>query len=213
MKIIFTSAVLFFVLVFPTPGQVSPQIGYYESGKLQYENYRINENDTTCRNREWYEDESLLSDQRRSGDTCITTYYYAGGKTESTTHEIPAHDVITGNLLGYRVVKQINYCENGRITDYRNDLQKGKKPFSIVNCNGAVLVKGTIIDDFDHKTGDWLYVWENMGKKMEGSFFETDNIEETNIRVGKWTYWDMSGKVIREQWYGDNGQLIREEKY
>lgn len=209
MKIValFSIFVLFIQLLI---GQtITPQIDFYPNGQKQSENYRLSSADTICKNKEWYEDGTIKQEQIKMGSLCISKHYYKNGKLESLTEEIPAYDQISKELFGYQLKSVTNYCENGQQTENIDHTLKGKKQFTILNCKGDTLINGTVIDNFMNKTGKWVYRWENLNKKVEGNYKETEILEDTGIRIGKWTYWSEAGKIVLEQWFNDEGELLK----
>lgn len=204
----------FLIIVTNTFGQTSiPQIGFYPNGQREYENYNVDGRDSLCRNKEWFENGTLRFEQQKNGCNCVSTRYYESGKIAELTIEKIIIDENTQEYLGYELIENSKYCENGQRTEVNDFNIKGIKEFLILNCDGETIISGQMIDNFLHKIGHWIYYWDEGTKKTEGDYKISNDTVDANVKIGKWTYWSEEGRMLREQWFDDNGLLTKELNY
>lgn len=204
----------FLIVVVNTNGQTTlPQVNFYPNGQKEYENYNVEGRDSLCRNKEWFENGSVRFEQQKIECNCVSTRYYESGKIAEVAEEKIIYDENTKEYLGYELTKNSKYCENGQITEVNDFTIKGVKDFLILNCSGDTIISGQIIDNFLSKIGHWIYCWDEGTKKTEGDYKISNDTNDANVKIGKWTYWSIEGKILREQWFDIDGRLIKELNY
>ena len=185
---------------------------WFRNGDIRSLIVRVPECVTCATIRCWYSSGQLRSKTDFRNDTCISYRYYLSGKIE--THDISYHDSTDfQNDLGWHF--QLKYYENGqKMFEPVNPRLKGSQPYIEYYESGQKRVETTM---FNYVSYIGLYSeWYSSGQLIcTGNYAEFGRKylgTSSTDKDGKWSYYNESGKLIKEEFY-EEGKLVKMIEY
>jgi len=166
---------------------------WYENGQISIESVYIHDT-IDGKGHSWNSDGSLNSISDCKMGDCETKYLYPSGKVK----KIQKHYLSA-------IYEIMTFCENGRLTQ-RVYPGKTNMPYYFYHCDGQMLVKGTVNADGTH-IGNFEHYYPNGNYREKGAYANREGLIVP--KIGKWTYYNEDGKLVREEIYDDEGTLIK----
>jgi hypothetical protein len=185
---------------------------WFRNGKVKAWGGRSNNCMVCWTTRKWYANGQLKFQEDCPNDTCTSVHYYPSGKISG----INKHWQDTGdfpNSPGWHY--KVEYYENGqRQYDPINPRLKGEQPVIEYYESGSKKSKYAIYS-YINILGPYSEWHENGQIKITGQYAavgrKVSGISLTD-RDGTWSYYNESGKLIKEEFY-EEGKLVKTIEY
>jgi antitoxin component YwqK of YwqJK toxin-antitoxin module len=181
---------------------------WYNDGKIK--SYNDFGNNPECYNRmSWYRNRQLESQSTCTGDTGIAVYYYSNGQLKGKY--ISYRDTARGNsITGHYAVE---YYENGQLKYDPIDMNGPRTPL-MKNYYKSGKVKWESAYQIGEPVGPYREWYETGQLKLSGQHKipPDDKGYFHAVRIGTWSYYNESGKLIKEEFYED-GKLVKTVEY
>ena len=149
---------------------------------------------------EWYPDGKIKGSARCYEDSCVMLGYYPNGQI--STKGINSHDSIRRYMYHYSV----EYYENGQLKYDPIDPNGKRQTITGYYKSGARRSQNDIWQGA--QVGPYKEWFENGQLKIDGNYEVPTETEHHNVmgnkQTGKWTYYDETGKKIKEGFYEVN---------
>ncbi len=182
-------------------GNSYSEAAWYRNGQQKSEYHRPKSDPECFDMKTWHLDGRLTFSSKCYEDSCVMLSYYLNGQISKK--DINTHDSLSKYFnWHYRV----EYYENGQLkfdpTDPNGVRQTITSYYPIgTKQNQNDLWKGA-------RVGPYKEWFENGKLKVDGNYEVPIETEYHNVsgdkRTGKWTFYDESGKKIKEEFYENN---------
>ena len=180
---------------------------WYRNGQLKREHPQPWSLNQPYEMTEWYADGTVKMSRRCTNDTCISLYYYPKGALKK--RDIEARNA-NGDLVW---ITTEEFYENGQLVFYPNDVDNVHR-LTYYNYYSS----GSKMQQVDMQAGSIVGIfmewYENGQLKCSGQYENPpdDGQNHGSFRTGKWSYFDETGKLIREEWY-EHDLLVKTVTY
>ncbi len=214
-------------LLYYKHGELIKQMGYYDNNNKMFEKFYKNSSLDSIytswysnkqkrqtinyfeRNKvfpsqiEWYRNGQKKLQITYNDSLGLLEEWYENGKLKSLSDI----DLIYGSIVSFSK----EWCPNGFVIQDLK-INQGKQKYERYNCDSIKIAEGTYIDFEFFWVGKKTEWYGNGIKAMDSYFFDGNNRQEANIRIGTWKYYSEQGKLIREEIY-ENNKLIDSKEY
>jgi antitoxin component YwqK of YwqJK toxin-antitoxin module len=181
---------------------------WFKSGQIRREtfgHYYL----TPLHYNEWFPDGKVKVSSICKGDSCVNYQYYHNGQLAEKN--IARGDSASDRMMTWCYFAE--YYENGQLKSTPYD-PNSRSRLSLVNYYPSGKIKSQVALMYHMPVGPWNEWYENGKLKTEGNFTEMpgDGQFHLTMKIGKWTYYDETGKKIKEEFY-ENDKLINTITY
>jgi antitoxin component YwqK of YwqJK toxin-antitoxin module len=185
---------------------------WYPSGNLRWEKTPCYDYKTCYKsllntnNKSWYPDGKILSETKQI-DTdlvAITTYFPNGNPCKKTYYSLSQLQIDGQINQGHDV-----YYSNGQL-DYSERVWKLYKDYKAYYRNGKVRYYSEVHMGCFASFGKVISYYENGNIKFKGHFADYDEkCPIAGLQVGKWKFFDETGKLKKIEVCDKNGEIIK----
>lgn len=168
----------------------------------------------SCNLYAWYPDGAKLAETTRKGNEKVLTYYYNNGKIKRIDTEVK--DTTSKYIDAYIWAYTQYWCINGTLLYQDSINSRRRRIVASYYCNGNKRTEWTTNNNVNlfGKYREW---YDNGQIQVDGQYDDSlhANTNPNSLhskKQGKWSYYNESGKLTKEEWYKD-GAIINEKKY
>ncbi len=156
----------------------------------------------------WYPDGKEKSTTFCTGDSSVQVLYYQSGQIKEKLYSW--RDSVPGNWIVNHI--HYEYYENGQLKYDPADINGPRQTIKNYYESGKISREAT--DQRGGLVGPYHEWFENGQLKVEGQYKmqPDDHGFHGTTQVGKWSYYNESGKLIKEEFY-EEGKLVRTTEY
>jgi antitoxin component YwqK of YwqJK toxin-antitoxin module len=149
---------------------------------------------------EWYPDGKLKTSRKCSADSCVTFEYYRTGQIADKS--IDLRDSIDHFMKWHY---NVQYYENGQLKfdPYDPNSFKVQRVMNYYS-SGAKQIQNDVFSMA--RVGPFKEWYESGQLKTEGNYtdYPNDGKYHNSTKTGKWSYYNESGKLTKEEFYEEN---------
>jgi antitoxin component YwqK of YwqJK toxin-antitoxin module len=188
-------------------GKTRIDTNWYQNGQLKMVTHDLPDTCIDCWNQfEWFRNGDVKARQTCDWDSCIRYTYYASGGIHTVTKYFvnPAHG------------RTVNWCYD--LEYYEN----GQPKYDPYNPNGPLQTGNAYYEDGSKKQtsticaysyyGDYIQWYPTGLLKVKGQYSPAEVYPNKSNKIGTWSYYSESGKLIKEEFY-EEGKLVRAVEY
>lgn len=181
---------------------------WYRNGGLK--KYWISKERTVMgcyESKSWHEDGKMRSENYCNGDTALHVEYYRNGQIKQV---LKSHKDSTSNWMFEHYMAE--YYENGQLKHDPTNINGPRRNFRFYYESGKVSKEIKFQND---STISHCQEWyQTGGIKAEGQYLLEAHLMNIGPvkKTGKWSYYNESGKIIKEEFY-EEGKLVSTIEY
>ena len=150
----------------------------------------------------------LFRSKKCTNDSCVSYGYYQNGEVASKSIYLP--DSSKRSMIWHYDAK---YYENGQVKWTPFDPNGSRQTVINYYPSGSKHVQHDLWRM--QRVGPYIEYYENGIVKVNGCYTDGEFIGydvRGNKKTGKWSFYDESGKLIKEEWY-ENNVLLKTQNY
>lgn len=184
---------------------------WYSTGALQSISQKTTSDCFECSNdTSWYIDGILKSTYKCNTDTCVHAEFYHSGQLREKNITWSDSSLPSGSFAWHY---KAQYYENGQLIYTIGDPSKKEDQYRCKYYpSGQKLWESTL--RFDCRIGPYKEWHSNGVLKIQGEYSDkhVTTWAKPEKKIGTWSYYNESGKLIKEEFY-EEGKLVKTVEY